>query len=179
MMHKKIMVLLAFTLLFSLQSTAEEFILRSPDLTSTMSKTEEFSGFGCNGDNRSPALEWAHAPAGTQSFAVTLYDETARFWHWEIYNIPANQTKLPADAGNPQKALAPKGSVQGKNDYGTVGFGGPCPPKGSGVHRYVYTVYALKVPTLNIPAKSKPEAIASAIEKESLAKASIVSGYSR
>ena len=115
-----------------------------------MSKAEEFKGFGCDGSNLSPALEWKGAPEGTKSFAVTLYDTTAHFWHWTIFDIPAGQKGLAAGAGDTQKGLAPKGSIQGKNDYGLMGFGGPCPPKGDKPHTYIYTVYALKVAKLGL-----------------------------
>lgn len=98
---------------------------------------------GCGGDNRSPQLSWSGAPAGTKSFAVTCFDPDAPtgsgYWHWLTFDIPADTTAL--EAGAPSAA----GSTTGRNDYGENGYGGPCPPPGDGPHRYVFTVYALDV----------------------------------
>ena len=101
---------------------------------------------GCGGDNRSPQLAWSGAPAETKSFAVTCFDPDAPtgsgFWHWLLFNVPASVTSV--SAGEP----APSGSTSGRNDYGKSGYGGPCPPAGDGPHRYVFTVYALDVPSI-------------------------------
>src|SRR5207244_4281227 len=74
------------------------------------------------------------------------------FWHWTIYNIPPTVTEIPRGAGNPGSGLAPAGSVQGKNDYGIQGWGGPCPPAGDKAHRYIFTLYALNVDRIDVPA---------------------------
>ena len=100
------------------------------------------------GSDLSPQLSWSGAPPETQSFAVTLFDPDAPtgvgFWHWSLVNIPASVTSLPAGAAkNP-----PTGSVQGYTDYGSSGYGGPCPPEGDPPHRYLFTVYALDVPAV-------------------------------
>jgi Raf kinase inhibitor-like YbhB/YbcL family protein len=111
--------------------------------------------FGCTGKNMSPALNWTGAPKETKSFAVTVYDPDAPtgsgFWHWQIYNLPPTATSLPKNAGDPKGNLAPAGSVQGKNDFGVPGYGGPCPPKGSKPHHYHFTVYALDIDKLPLP----------------------------
>jgi Raf kinase inhibitor-like YbhB/YbcL family protein len=93
--------------------------------------------FGCHGGNRSPQLSWARAPIGTRSFAVVTFDQTANFGHWGIYNISAATTSLPENTGA-SSALG----IEVNNDFGTRGYGGPCPPPGLN-HRYVFTVYAL------------------------------------
>jgi Raf kinase inhibitor-like YbhB/YbcL family protein len=178
-MSGKILKYLVLVLLIMATVQAENFTLESSDLKSEMSKTEEFKGFGCDGSNLSPALEWKGAPEGTKSFAVTLYDTTAHFWHWTIFDIPASQKGLAAGAGDPQKGLAPEGSIQGKNDYGLIGFGGPCPPKGDKPHTYIYTVYALKVAKLGADQHTNPIAVGLLLEKNALAKASIKSHYGR
>src|SRR5215211_2435737 len=104
-----------------------------------------FNDFGCSGANHSPALSWSGAPAGTKSFAVTAYDPDAPtgsgWWHWVMYNIPASATGLAAGAGNGRNA--PSGSQQGMTDFGTKGYGGPCPPVGSKPHHYQFKVFAL------------------------------------
>jgi phosphatidylethanolamine-binding protein (PEBP) family uncharacterized protein len=89
---------------------ADNFTLKSQDLLGQLTKTQEFSGFGCDGKNISPELHWNDAPKGTKSFAVTVYDPDAPtgsgWWHWVVLNIPASVTSLPADFGNiakPQK----------------------------------------------------------------------------
>jgi Raf kinase inhibitor-like YbhB/YbcL family protein len=105
------------------------------------------SGFGCTGGNVSPELHWSGAPAGTKSFAVTLYDPDAPtgsgLWHWVVFDIPATAQALPAGAGDPEKKLLPPGAKTGKADFGTPTYGGPCPPAGGGVHRYEIVVHAL------------------------------------
>src|SRR6185312_16914174 len=104
---------------------------------------------GCgSGANISPQLSWSGAPAGTKSFVLTEFDQDAPtgvgFWHWTLFNIPANTTSLATGAGtNP-----PAGSISGLSDYGTIGYGGPCPPTGDGAHRYTFTVSALDEATL-------------------------------
>lgn len=101
---------------------------------------------GCGGDNRSPQLAWRGAPPETRSYAVTCFDPDAPtgsgYWHWLLFDVPASVTRLAAGAG------APGGSTTGRNDYGASEYGGPCPPPGDGAHRYVFTVYALDVETL-------------------------------
>ncbi|WP_420547992.1 YbhB/YbcL family Raf kinase inhibitor-like protein [Curvivirga sp.] len=126
--------------------------LKSADIEegSRMDTSFEFNGFGCEGGNVSPALSWSNAPADTKSFAVTAYDPDAPtesgFWHWVVLDIPESENGLAKGAsGN---------GISGQelmNDYGMVGYGGPCPPKGHGMHRYQFTVWALPVEKLEIP----------------------------
>ena len=108
-----------------------------------------FSGFGCTGENQSPSVSWSGAPADTKSYALIVHDPDAPtgvgFFHWVVYDIPAGTTSLPQNAAT----SLPRGAHSGHNDFGTTSYGGPCPPPGS-PHRYVFTVYALGVPTLGI-----------------------------
>lgn len=93
-------------------------------------------GSQCSGDNFSPPLAWMGAPAGTQSFAVLMIDPDGRNWvHWLQFNIPAGITQLA------EAIAGPNVGVKGENDFGELGYGGPCPP--SGTHRYLFTIYAL------------------------------------
>lgn len=159
------------------------FTLSSKDLGGQATKTEEFNGFGCTGKNQSPQLSWANAPEGTQSFAITMYDPDAPtgsgWWHWVVFDIPANIQELVSNAGNITLNLAPKGAVQSVTNYGVPGFGGPCPPEGHGLHRYIITVHALKVGKLGLDATTNPAIVGYYLWNNTLAKASIVAYYQR
>lgn len=126
-------------------TAASEMKLSSTDIAegATLNSNQVFQGFGCEGGNSSPALNWTNVPEGTKSFAVTVYDPDAPtgsgWWHWFAFNIPADVTGLK------NGATLPEGAIELTNDYGVKGFGGACPPPGE-VHRYQFTVYAL--PTL-------------------------------
>ncbi len=164
---------------------AQAFDLSSPDpaikMGRPMTKVQEYKGFGCNGDNLSPALEWNNPPAGTKSFAVTVYDPDAPtgsgWWHWVMYDIPASVTNLPAGAG--VQAPLPAGAKQGRNDYGERNYGGACPPAGDRPHHYIFTVYALKVDKLNIPEDASPALIGYNIQSNRIGLAKLTTTYSR
>lgn len=171
--------------LFAIPTQAADFTLESPDLVpgARLKPAQVYRGYGCEGGNQSPDLAWHGAPAGTRSFAVTVFDPDAPtdhgWWHWAIYDIPAQVTALPAGAGNPARGLAPAGSSQAINDFGTPGFGGACPPAGDKAHRYVFTVYALKVERLELPANAKAAEANRRIGANALGKASLTATYSR
>ncbi|HEY6089235.1 MAG TPA: YbhB/YbcL family Raf kinase inhibitor-like protein, partial [Gemmatimonadaceae bacterium] len=135
--------------------SAGHFKVTAPDFVSKgrITMAHVYNGMGCAGQNVSPALEWANPPAGTKSFAVTMYDPDAPtgsgWWHWVMYNIPATTTGLAAAAGNGKNA--PRGSVEGMTDFGSKGYGGPCPPAGNKPHHYHITVFALKTDKLDVP----------------------------
>ena len=164
---------------------AGAFTLTSPQLkpNSTVPDTHVFKGFGCEGGNVSPALSWSGAPAGTKSFAVTVYDPDAPtgsgWWHWVVFNIPADVTSLPLGAGNPAGGQTPKGAVQSKTDFGKAGYGGPCPPKGDKPHRYIFTVYALKVDKIDADENSSGALVGYMLNATKLDKASFTATYGR
>jgi Raf kinase inhibitor-like YbhB/YbcL family protein len=160
------------------------FALSSPDIANggKISEEQVFNAFGCNGHNVSPALSWSNAPAGTKSFALLVHDPDAPtgsgWWHWVVYNIPASTTSLPADAGDPKKNLIPGGAVQGRTDFGTPGYGGPCPPPGK-AHHYHFRLYALKVPKLDLPADATAAFIGFNVKANSLGETEILGLYGR
>jgi len=148
-----------------------------------MSKNQEFNGFGCSGKDTSPHLKWSNIPTGTKSFAVTAYDPDAPtgsgWWHWQIVDIPVSVTELKSGAGNTKSKNVPKGSFQVTNDYGSSGFGGACPPKGHGIHRYQFTVHALSVETLSLPKSASGALAGYMINANSIASSTIESLYKR
>lgn len=127
------------------------FRLTSPDIrpNGSIAMEQVFGGFGCTGKNISPALAWSGAPEGTKSFALLCHDPDAPtggagWWHWLVLNIPASATGLAKDAGKADGSGLPAGAVQVATDFGSPGWGGPCPPVGDKPHRYIFTLYALK-----------------------------------
>lgn len=175
----------SFCLAFPVFAHAGEFMLESPDVgpQAPIINKHVFKGFGCSGDNISPALAWKNAPAGTKSFAVTVYDPDAPtgsgWWHWVMVNIPAEITSLPQGAGDPASGKAPRGAIQVRTDFGAPGYGGPCPPVGHGDHRYVFTVHALKVDKLDLPADATAALVGFNLHFNTLAKASFTAKYGR
>jgi Raf kinase inhibitor-like YbhB/YbcL family protein len=126
--------------------------------------------FTCDENDAPPPLQVENSPEGTRSFALIMDDPdapTGTFTHWLAYDIPAETTELKATAG---KTL--------KNGFGRAGYGGPCPPPGHGSHRYYFTVYALDVPTLDVPGDTR-EDLEAAIAGHTLAKARIMGRYER
>lgn len=162
---------------------AAAFRLSAPDFISKgrVDVSHVFNGMGCTGQNISPALTWANPPAGTKSFAVTMYDPDAPtgsgWWHWVMYNIPANTLSLPAGAGNGRNA--PRGSTQGPTDFGSKGYGGPCPPVGDKPHHYHITVFALKVDKLDIPGNATSAYVGFNLNANKLATARVTGLFAR
>ncbi len=181
---RKLKTLAIATLLAACQG-ASALDLTSPDIHQgkSMAKAQEYNGFGCDGGNVSPALHWSHEPKGTKSFAVTVYDPDAPtgsgWWHWVIFNIPASIHELASNAGNPASGLAPQGSVQSRTDYGTVGFGGACPPQGDKPHRYQFKVFALDVEHLDLGADSSAALVGYMLNAHKLGTAQIEARYGR
>jgi Raf kinase inhibitor-like YbhB/YbcL family protein len=172
-----------FVALFAFNAMAFELSSPDPDVKTgrPMTKAQEYKGFGCNGDNLSPALEWKNAPAGTRSFAVTVFDYDAPtgsgWWHWVVYDIPATATGLPG--GAVVNASLPAGAKQGRNDFGGRNFGGACPPAGDKSHHYIFTVHALKVDKLNVPDDASAALIGFMLHANRLGLAKMTPTYSR
>ncbi|TDR82014.1 YbhB/YbcL family Raf kinase inhibitor-like protein [Paludibacterium purpuratum] len=177
-------LLLATLLALPLSAQAERFVLESNALSNgkTLSQAQVFNGFGCHGDNQSPQLSWHGAPANTRSFAVTVYDPDAPtgsgWWHWTVFDLPADTQALAAGAGNPGGAL-PTGAHQGRTDFGTQGFGGACPPVGDKPHRYQFTVWALDVDKLGVDENASGAMVGFFLRAHALASTSITARYGR
>ena len=159
------------------------FAVQSPDLSpgKAMALEHVYDRSGCHGGNISPALSWNRPPAGTRSFAVLMFDPDAPgggWWHWALFDVPAGTTSLPADAGDPGGHLLPAGAIQVRNDFGSAGYGGPCPPPGA-PHHYRLTLYALRSAKLGLDASAKPAEVASKVRADALAQAEIVALYGR
>lgn len=161
------------------------FTLASPDIPSggSIDPRFEFDGFGCTGQNQSPALQWSGAPAGTRSFALTVYDPDAPtgsgWWHWFVVDLPATAAQLAADAGAKGGAKLPAPARQIRNDYGVLAWGGMCPPPGDKPHRYIFTVHALSVERLDIPDDATAALAGFMVNAHTLAKAQFTSTYGR
>ncbi len=171
---------------FASTSFAQNFELSSTDVSAAapIAARHVFAGFGCTGGNQSPALSWNNAPAGTKSFAVMLHDQDAPtggagFWHWVVVNLPASATGLAAGAGAGDGKALPAGASQINTDFGAPGYGGPCPPQGREAHRYTFTVYALKVDKLDLPANATASLAGFMVNGNALGKASFVARYGR
>ena len=181
---KKILFTAALALLaVATVANAGTFTLKSDQIGGQLTIDQVYSSFGCTGKNISPELKWTDAPQNTKSFALTVYDPDAPtgsgWWHWVIFNIPADAKELAAGAGDPQKGLASKGSVQSVTDYGKPGFGGACPPQGDKPHRYIFTLYALDVPKLDLDEKANPPYVGFNLNAHAIAKASLIFYYGR
>ncbi len=150
------------------------FSVTSKSLGSAFAAEQFWNNFGCSGQNTSPDIAWSGFPAETKSFAVTVYDQDAPtgsgFWHWVAYNIPANVTALAAGAASSKQL--PSGTVEGNTDLGQPGYFGPCPPVGR-KHRYVFTVTALKVEKIDIPATATAAFVGFNLWQNTLARASL------
>lgn len=126
---------------------------------------------GCDGGNVSPALSWKDVPAGTKSFAVTLFDPDAPtgsgWWHWQIWNIAPTVTGF-------EEGKVPVGVAQSKGDIGRPGYLGPCPPHGTGVHHYTFTIFALKTDKLDLSPDASGAYVGYNFNGNAIAKAIVV-----
>jgi Raf kinase inhibitor-like YbhB/YbcL family protein len=149
----------------------------------TLPLAQVYEGSGCDGGNRSPALSWNGAPDGTRGYAVTMFDPDAPtghgWWHWLAYDLPARTTSLPENAGNASGTGLPAGARQARNDFGSLGYGGACPPAGDNPHRYIITVYALPVARLSLAASASAAQLDATLKRDALASARLTLKYSR
>jgi Raf kinase inhibitor-like YbhB/YbcL family protein len=172
----QILSLCLFSTTYSKEGVKEDMVLTSTNFTNQGAIPGKHT---CEGNDVSPALTWANAPAGTKSFALIVDDPDApdpanpkMTWvHWVLYNIPASTATLPEGV----KGL-PDGTLEGLNDWKQTGYRGPCPPIGR--HRYFCKLYALDIilADLKTPAKAKLE---KAMEGHVLAKTELVGTYQK
>jgi Raf kinase inhibitor-like YbhB/YbcL family protein len=153
-----------------LPSGLPQLTVTSTDLQAHRPIPQQF--WGCTDSGISPELSWSQGPAGTQSYAVLMFDPDAPtgsgFWHWVAWDIPPDTTSLPTGA------VLPAGSVSGENDGGTLGYTGPCPPEGDLVHHYQITVVAVSVPTLGLDATTHPAVVGFVVGHNALAAGTLV-----
>ncbi|MDO1509109.1 MULTISPECIES: YbhB/YbcL family Raf kinase inhibitor-like protein [unclassified Neisseria] len=185
-MYKKLFAAVIISLSSSAAFAAGAFTLKADDIKNgrfgSQQVLSEDYGFGCSGENLSPALSWKNAPKGTKSFVLTIYDKdapTGLGWvHWVVANIPANVNKLPAGITADGKNL-PAGALQTRTDFGNPGYGGACPPKGR-KHRYEITLTALKIDKLpNVAPDSMPALVGFLTKANSLGSAKVTVVYQR
>jgi Raf kinase inhibitor-like YbhB/YbcL family protein len=130
----------------------------------------------CDGENSAPPLRWEDAPAA-QSFVLIVDDPDApsgTFTHWVLYDIPGSQRELPEGLSNVGALGTP-----GMNDFSRVGYGGPCPPRDHGAHRYFFTLYALDLRSLMIPAERPRQEIETAMRGHVIGQARLMGRYER
>ena len=129
--------------------------------------------YTCDGDDVSPPLEWADAPDDAVALALIVDDPDARGWiHWVAFDIDGTQS-----GGLPEGfSSSPDGPAQGTNDFGRLGWGGPCPP--SGTHRYRFALFALNAP-LELPGAPKVDEVRAAMEGHVVAEAELIANYTR
>jgi len=134
--------------------------------------------YTCEGQDVSPPLTWSEPPQGTQSLTLIVDDPDApggAFTHWVLFNIPPDSGELPEAV--PTQAQLSSGALQGKNDFGRVGYGGPCPPPGR-PHRYCFTLYALDR-VLDLKAGVSKKQVLDAMQGHILAQGQLIGTYQR
>jgi Raf kinase inhibitor-like YbhB/YbcL family protein len=134
--------------------------------------------YTCEGQDISPPLAWGEPPGTTQSFALIVADPDAQggvFTHWVIFNIAPDSRRLPEAI--PTQDQLPGGALQGKNDFGKTGYGGPCPPSGR-AHRYQFTLYALDR-ALDLKAGASKKQVLGAMQGHVVFQGALVGIYQR
>jgi Raf kinase inhibitor-like YbhB/YbcL family protein len=129
--------------------------------------------YTCDGSDVNPPIEWSGEPETTKSFALIVDDPDAPrgVWnHWLLWDIPANVHSLPEK---------PNVGVGGSNDFGRLTYGGPCPPRGHGPHRYSFRLYALDTPTLSLPGGANRAKLDAALAQHVVAEAEYMGRYER
>jgi Raf kinase inhibitor-like YbhB/YbcL family protein len=157
-------------------TTVAQFSMSSEDIKDGQPIAEVYT---CDGADHSPQLSWPEAPTGTRSFTLVMDDPDApngTFRHWGVFNMPATQTSIERGEGNgPGNA----NFVQAMNDFGKSGYGGPCPPKGHGPHRYRFKLYALDIDKLTLPPDTKIASLEEQAKQHQVGFAEITGTYER
>ena len=200
----KLFAIAMFVLGATSAGAVDALTLTSPDVRQGGRIPDEqvYNGGACNGQNVSPALSWTGAPTATKSFAISMFDPDAGasvgflrwaerlvvglfdldavnrggFWHWWAVNIPADVASLPKGAGS--GAGLPLGAIQGRSNFDSNNYGGPCPAPGK-LHHYEITVYALDLDKLDVDQNTPPAVIGFKVHGHTLAKASLTGVWGR
>jgi Raf kinase inhibitor-like YbhB/YbcL family protein len=169
-----------------LPAAAKTFELTSPAFKAgaTIPHHYSYRGYGCDGDNVSPALQWNSAPSSTKAYALTLFDPDAMhgagYWHWIVFDIPAKAAGLAENAGAAGGDMLPKPAKLGSTSFGTAAYGGPCPPVGDPPHHYIFTLYALDVNAVEgAGTRTTGPQLAALIKEHVIAKTQLVGRYGR
>jgi len=172
------------------EAAMAQFTLSSPSFRNNQPMPAKHS---CEGTDASPALKWEGAPASTKSFALICDDPDApggSWVHWVLYGIPASTTELPENVAKvdgvasvdyevtSQSVVKSAFANQGMNSFGRVGYGGPCPPRGHGVHHYHFRLYALDT-ELNLAPRLTRQQLEAAMKGHILAQTELVGTYRR
>ena len=165
---------------------AERLIVASGGFVDGGTIPDVYAYRGCapHAENRSPQIAWRGSVAGTKSYTVTLFDPDAPtghgFWHWVLFNVPPTVHEIPAGGGAPRSPALPRGAILGRSDFGTAGYGGPCPPQGDRPHHYVFTVRALDMRALpgRTQATTGPELL-KAVSGHVLAEGKLIGRFGR
>jgi Raf kinase inhibitor-like YbhB/YbcL family protein len=130
----------------------------------------------CNGQDQSPPLRWSGVPAAAESLALICEDPDApggTFYHWGLYDLPAGLGSLG------EGASMPKGAKAVHNDFGSIGYRGPCPPKGHGTHHYHFRLFAVSKPHLTVPASAGCKELLAVLRAHIVASAELVGTFAR
>ena len=169
--------LLWLVAILSFTNDAGAMELSSPDFADNATLPADFVYTRCGGRNLSPALVWSGVPKGTKSLALTLIDTSVRpsgWSHWIVVDLPPDATSLARGTN-----ALPRGASGVKSNFGDWSYDGPCPPEGSGLHRYRFTVWALGSRAPGIKPDDKANSVTDALRKQALASASLTANVAR
>ena len=163
------------------KASAEGFTLVGKDISGQL--PFDYVLEGCGGKGLSPELTWTNPPAETKSFAITAYDPDAPtgsgFWHWVVFNLPKDTHKIKKNAGIENSKLLPKEAIQSITSAGEMGFAPACPPEGDPAHRYIFTVYALDIESLDLEETDQPAWVGYHLNKHAIAKSAVIAYLKR
>jgi len=138
--------------------------------------------FAAEGENISPPLKWSAGPKGTKSYVIIMEDpdvaQNPPFVHWLLYNLPVDLVELPKGIPPLPELAKPKGAMQGKNDYGAIGYVGPNPPLGDGAHHYYFQIFAIDT-LLDLPVGSTREELIEGMQGHVLSSGYMTGLYDR
>ncbi|BEP17494.1 YbhB/YbcL family Raf kinase inhibitor-like protein [Pyrofollis japonicus] len=155
----------------------KEFVVRSPSFENSGRIPVRHT---CDGEDVSPRLEWSGAPENTKSYVLIMYDPDApvgTFIHWVLYNIPGTRNYVEENV--PRAPEVPGLGVHGVNDFGFYGYGGPCPPRGHGEHRYFFALHALDISDIGLGPGAKASQVIDRIKDHVIGYAVLMGRYSR